>query len=84
MMARITLGLLRIGRHSRVPQRGGGLHGANGGFDVPVFDADVRVVIVVQPTSFVAVNGGLTLAETIALTERLNQLAADEKPQTSQ
>ena len=51
---------------------------------MPVFDADVRVVIVVRPTSFVAVNGGLTLAETIALTERPNQLAADEKPQTSQ
>ena len=54
------------------------------GFDVPVFDADVRVVIVVQPTSFVAVDGGLTQAETVALTERLNQLAADEKPPTSQ
>jgi PPOX class probable F420-dependent enzyme len=54
------------------------------GFDVPVFDADVRVVIVVQPTSFVAVDGGLTQAETVALTERLNQLAVDEQPGTSQ
>jgi PPOX class probable F420-dependent enzyme len=29
-------------------------------FVVPVFDADVRVVITVTPTSFVAVDGGLT------------------------
>jgi arginase family enzyme len=38
---------------------------------VPVFDADVRVVITVAPTSFVAVDGGLTDKEMIALTERL-------------
>jgi PPOX class probable F420-dependent enzyme len=38
---------------------------------VPVFDADVRVVITVAPTSFVAVDGGLTEKETLALTERL-------------
>jgi PPOX class probable F420-dependent enzyme len=38
---------------------------------VPVFDADVRVVITVAPTSFVAVDGGLTEKEMIALTERL-------------
>ncbi len=39
---------------------------------VPVFDADVRVVIVVAPTSFVAVDGGLTDKELAALTERLS------------
>ena len=39
-------------------------------FVVPVFDADVRVVITVEPTSFVAVDGGLTETEMIALTER--------------
>ena len=38
---------------------------------VPAFDADVRVVITVAPTSFVAVDGGLTDKEMIALTERL-------------
>src|SRR5712672_1580522 len=37
---------------------------------VPVFDADVRVVITVEPTSFVAVDGGLTDKELAALTER--------------
>src|SRR6266550_3367354 len=39
---------------------------------VPVFDADVRVVIAVAPTSFVAVDGGLTDKELAALTERLS------------
>ena len=39
---------------------------------VPVFDADVRVVITVEPTSFVAVDGGLTDKEMTALTERLS------------
>jgi PPOX class probable F420-dependent enzyme len=39
---------------------------------VPVFDADDRVVIAVAPTSFVAVDGGLTEKEMIALTERLS------------
>lgn len=48
------------------------------GFDAPVFDADVRVVIIVEPTNFVAVDGGLTPSETVALTELLNKLAADE------
>jgi PPOX class probable F420-dependent enzyme len=41
---------------------------------VPVFDADVRVVITVAPTSFVAVDGGLTEKEMIALTERLSAI----------
>ena len=39
---------------------------------VPVFDADDRVVIAVAPTSFVAVDGGLTNKEMIALTERFS------------
>jgi PPOX class probable F420-dependent enzyme len=47
------------------------------GSDVPVLDADVRVVIVVEPTTFVAVFGGLTGAETIALTSLLEQLDVD-------
>src|SRR4051812_41251981 len=42
------------------------------GLVVPVFDADVRVVITVVPTSFVAVAGGLTDKEMTALTERLS------------
>jgi PPOX class probable F420-dependent enzyme len=48
------------------------------GLVVPVFDADVRVVIVVQPTHFIAVNGGLTTSETVALTEVLKKLNPDE------
>ena len=47
------------------------------GSDVPVFDADVRVVIVVVPTSYVAVSGGLTDLETVALTALLGQLDED-------
>jgi PPOX class probable F420-dependent enzyme len=38
---------------------------------VPVVDADDRVVITVAPTSFVAVDAGLTDKEMIALTARL-------------
>ena len=45
--------------------------------DVPVLDADVRVVIVVEPTEFVAVFGGLTTAETVALTALLEKLGED-------
>jgi PPOX class probable F420-dependent enzyme len=45
------------------------------GMDVPVFDADVRVVIVVEPTNYVAVDGGLTPSETTALTELLSNLS---------
>jgi PPOX class probable F420-dependent enzyme len=45
---------------------------------VPVFDADVRVVIVVEPTNFITVDGGLTPAETVALTELLNNVETDE------
>ncbi len=48
------------------------------GLAVPVFDADVRVVIVVQPKQFIAVDGGLTASETVALTELLNKLNPDE------
>jgi PPOX class probable F420-dependent enzyme len=44
------------------------------GSDVPVFDADIRVVIVVEPTKFVTVFGGLTGSETAALTVMLEQL----------
>jgi len=49
------------------------------GLDTPVFDADIRVVIVVEPTNFVAVDGGLTESETVALTELLNNLPADDE-----
>ncbi|MFZ1062517.1 MAG: PPOX class F420-dependent oxidoreductase [Acidimicrobiales bacterium] len=42
--------------------------------DVPVLDAEVRVVIVVEPTDFVAVFGGLTTSETVALTALLEKL----------
>ena len=44
------------------------------GIDVPVFDADVRVVVVVKPVAFVAVDGGLTAAEADALTTLLERL----------
>jgi PPOX class probable F420-dependent enzyme len=44
----------------------------------PVFDADVRVVIVVEPTNFITVDGGLTPSETVALTELLNKLEVGE------
>ena len=47
------------------------------GSDVPVLDADVRVVIVVEPTTFVSVFGGLTEPETAALTALLEQLEED-------
>jgi PPOX class probable F420-dependent enzyme len=47
------------------------------GSDVPVLDADVRVVIVVEPTTFVSVFGGLTVPETAALTAVLEQLDED-------
>lgn len=48
------------------------------GHEVPIFDGPVRVVIVVRPTHFVTVDGGLTAPETVALTELLNSLPADE------
>jgi PPOX class probable F420-dependent enzyme len=47
------------------------------GSDVPVLDAEVRVVIVVEPTRFVSVFGGLTKPETAALTALLEQLEED-------
>jgi hypothetical protein len=43
------------------------------GLDFPVFDADVRVVIVVKPENYVAVDGGLTESETVALTKLLER-----------
>ena len=46
---------------------------------VPVFDADVRVVITVVPTSFVAVDGGLTDKELSALTESASREVRDEQ-----
>jgi hypothetical protein len=45
----------------------------------PVFDADVRVVIVVAPSTFVAVDGGMTKAEVVALEKLLSNLATDEE-----
>jgi len=48
------------------------------GHEVPIFDAAIRVVIVVKPTYYVAVDGGLTVPETVALTELLNSLPTDE------
>ena len=44
------------------------------GSNVPVLDADVRVVIVVEPTNFIGVFGGLTEPETVALTALLEKL----------
>ena len=48
------------------------------GLDFPVFDADVRVVIVVRPEKYVAVDGGLTESETVALTKLLEGQKAPE------
>jgi PPOX class probable F420-dependent enzyme len=45
--------------------------------EIPVFDAEVRIVIVVEPESYVAVDGGLTESETVALTDLLNNLAPE-------
>jgi PPOX class probable F420-dependent enzyme len=52
----------------RALQRRYGFEGA------PVLDAEVRVVIVVEPTNFVSVSGGLTEPETEAVTAFLAQL----------
>ncbi len=48
------------------------------GLDFPVFDAAVRVVIVVKPENYVAVDGGLTESETVALTKLLEGQKAPE------
>lgn len=53
------------------------------GLQVPVFDADVRIIIVVEPTNFVTVDGGLTPSETGALVELLNSLPPDGAPTDS-
>jgi PPOX class probable F420-dependent enzyme len=42
------------------------------GVDYPVFDADVRVVITVRPTRFVAVDRGMTEKERSALQRQLD------------
>ena len=47
-------------------------------FVVPVFDADVRVVITIAPTRFVAVDGGLTQKEMHDLTELIEKQAAND------
>jgi PPOX class probable F420-dependent enzyme len=47
-------------------------------FVVPVFDADVRVVITIAPTTFVAVDGGLTQKEIHDLTELIERRAAND------
>jgi PPOX class probable F420-dependent enzyme len=44
---------------------------------IPVLDAEVRVVIVVEPTNFVSVSGGLTEPETEAVTALLERLGED-------
>jgi PPOX class probable F420-dependent enzyme len=48
------------------------------GLAMPVFDADVRVVIAVKPTNYVAVDGGLTELETVELTVLLTGLGNEE------
>jgi PPOX class probable F420-dependent enzyme len=47
-------------------------------FVTDVFDADIRIVITVRPTSFVAVDGGLTPGELQALTEQLARESSTE------
>jgi hypothetical protein len=51
------------------------------GLVMPVFDADVRVIIAVKPTNYVAVDGGLTESETVALTVLLTGLGNEEQPE---
>jgi PPOX class probable F420-dependent enzyme len=46
-------------------------------FVAPVYDADVRVIITIVPTSFVAVDGGLTEEETDQLTGLIQKQAAN-------
>jgi hypothetical protein len=41
---------------------------------VPVLDAEVRIVIVVEPTNYVSVSGGLTEPETEAVVALLEAL----------
>jgi PPOX class probable F420-dependent enzyme len=53
-------------------------------FVVPVFDESVRVVITVRPSSFVAVDGGLTEKETRALTKLLSQNQSKQDSHTSE
>jgi len=43
-----------------------------------VFDADIRVIITIIPTSFVAVDGGLTQKETDHLTDLIKRHEANE------
>jgi hypothetical protein len=47
-------------------------------FVTPVFDADVRVIITITPTSFVAVDGGLTQKEADDLTDLIKGHAAND------
>jgi PPOX class probable F420-dependent enzyme len=53
-------------------------------FVTEVFDADVRIVIAVQPTSFVAVDGGLTPQELEALTQMLSNRSESDPPMGSE
>jgi PPOX class probable F420-dependent enzyme len=48
-------------------------------FVTEVFDADIRIVVTVRPTSFVAVDGGLTPGELQALIEQLSGEASPRK-----
>ncbi len=42
------------------------------GMDFPVLDADVRVILTVRPTKFVAVDGGMTTKERAELQKKLS------------
>jgi PPOX class probable F420-dependent enzyme len=46
-------------------------------FVVPVFDADIRIIITIAPTSFVAVDAGLTQKELSDLTDVINKQRAN-------
>jgi PPOX class probable F420-dependent enzyme len=48
-------------------------------FVTEVFDAEIRIVVTVRPTSFVAVDGGLTPRELQALTEQLSEESSNER-----
>jgi PPOX class probable F420-dependent enzyme len=47
-------------------------------FVVPVVDADVRVIVTIAPSSFVAVDGGLTQKETRDLTDLIKGHVAND------
>ena len=53
------------------------------GMEITVLDADVRVIVTVRPTSFVAVDSGMTAAELLAYKATIRTAAAAGGPSAS-